>query len=302
MIFFPLSSGYFNPRSREGSDSVVVHTAFCFPRFQSTLPRRERQVCNICSPAPIPFQSTLPRRERPDGKADYDFSDLISIHAPAKGATCRLVILFIMPYNFNPRSREGSDSSTSHQTIHFNPFQSTLPRRERLYGSIIHGHCDINAFQSTLPRRERLSGLIGLLHLSIFQSTLPRRERQRLVRILSTEDLFQSTLPRRERRGSHAVYGFFYSGFQSTLPRRERRIFCFSPLIYCIFQSMLPRRERHYREICKLIGDRFQSTLPRRERPVTLFALANSYKFQSTLPRRERHQKSHISFQILIFI
>ena len=266
MIFFPLSSGYFNPRSREGSDSVVVHTAFCFPRFQSTLPRRERQVCNICSPAPIPFQSTLPRRERPDGKADYDFSDLISIHAPAKGATCRLVILFIMPYNFNPRSREGSDSSTSHQTIHFNPFQSTLPRRERLYGSIIHGHCDINAFQSTLPRRERLSGLIGLLHLSIFQSTLPRRERQRLVRILSTEDLFQSTLPRRERRGSHAVYGFFYSGFQSTLPRRERRIFCFSPLIYCIFQSMLPRRERHYREICKLIGDRFQSTLPRRER------------------------------------
>ena len=100
--------GYFNPRSREGSDQRTVH---CYhpwhnfnPRsregsddlqtagvpinvaFQSTLPRRERRAQNRVSCRLHKFQSTLPRRER---------------HVPA--------VLCTAQRYFNPRSREGSD-------------------------------------------------------------------------------------------------------------------------------------------------------------------------------------------------
>ncbi len=123
--------GHFNPRSREGSDLGAQQDARPEQQFQSTLPRRERPAYRT-SVTPTPkFQSTLPRRERRSARlnpraADRYFnprsregsdpkrsaiavSALISIHAPAKGATpwsfCR------SPDNlyFNPRSREGSD-------------------------------------------------------------------------------------------------------------------------------------------------------------------------------------------------
>ena len=76
------------------------------------------------------FQSTLPRRERLERKLHNKQTDIISIHAPAKGAT----------------SRPTSISSTA-------AFQSTLPRRERRITSSFSSHRA--RFQSTLPRRER---------------------------------------------------------------------------------------------------------------------------------------------------
>ena len=78
----------------------------------------------------------------------------ISIHAPVKGATparhsvCRRIS------NFNPRSREGSDSAVLDQLggdRHFNP-------RSR-EGSDFPSYISLGIFfefQSTLPRRERL--------------------------------------------------------------------------------------------------------------------------------------------------
>ena len=128
-----------------------------------------------CSPNSALFQSTLPRRERPQtapqGQAHSHFNprsregsdqpacrsvflEVISIHAPAKGATCMV----------------GMSGRLSE------PFQSTLPRRER--------HCrkpvcaSTKPFQSTLPRRERRVGRARWYEDMIFQSTLPRRERQ----------------------------------------------------------------------------------------------------------------------------
>ena len=121
--------------------------------FQSTLPRRERRRTDAAAPVLTGFQSTLPRRERPPGLCArsgcsvyfnprsregsdrcYDRGTssaiLISIHAPAKGATqaaegnARQMGISIhapakgatfvsskAPYepHFNPRSREGSD-------------------------------------------------------------------------------------------------------------------------------------------------------------------------------------------------
>ena len=77
----------FNPRSRKGSDKILaMFFSLCNNRFQSTLPQRER-------PDPFFFAFTRP---------------LISIHAPAKGATLWLV-----------------------QNAMEWLFQSTLPQRER---------------------------------------------------------------------------------------------------------------------------------------------------------------------------
>ena len=81
-----LHSGYFNPRSREGSDIDKVH-------------RQHYHVISIHAPA----------KGATATNSLWNVLDIISIHAPAKGATCSIADLLITIYNFNPRSREGSD-------------------------------------------------------------------------------------------------------------------------------------------------------------------------------------------------
>ena len=77
---------------------------------------------------------------------------LISIHAPARGAT-----------------------AATHNHVRSSRFQSTLPRGERLRALAEYIHpC---RFQSTLPRGERRYCADILFTLFLFQSTLPRGER-----------------------------------------------------------------------------------------------------------------------------
>ena len=100
---------------------------------------------------------------------------IISIHAPAKGAT------------------EYIKASGCSQI-----FQSTLPRRERRSGSQKERrsrHISIHAPAKGATDCKRHSNKEKL-----FQSTLPRRERPRLRSCLTSPPEFQSTLPRRERR------------------------------------------------------------------------------------------------------
>ena len=119
------------------------------------------------------FQSTLPRGERPGGLNPGDMFE-ISIHAPARGATHLPKTLFrfgafqsTLPrgerrgvtvsnpqvINFNPRSREGSDT-----TRNFKFFCFYISIHAPARGATIRD-CDISrehvAFQSTLPRGER---------------------------------------------------------------------------------------------------------------------------------------------------
>ena len=98
----------FNPRSREGSDKKVVAIRWNDNRFQSTLPRRERLEVFTRHTQKMHFN---PRsREGSDASANVVINVyVISIHAPAKGATGHKVTLVICPEDFNPRSREGSD-------------------------------------------------------------------------------------------------------------------------------------------------------------------------------------------------
>ena len=128
-----------------GFDSIAV--------FQSTLPRGERPgIMNLATFRGI-FQSTLPRGERLGGvknvitgKTDFNprsregsdaalklirDNEIISIHAPARGATAAVAIFEVGNTHFNPRSREGSDNYNMAAQTNILQFQSTLPRGER---------------------------------------------------------------------------------------------------------------------------------------------------------------------------
>ena len=128
----PLISVNFNPRSHERSDNIQNLTFALTKRFQSTLPREERRcmrvriaapLCNFNprshersdryrNPAPYiywRFQSTLPREERRYAPVLGCLGVSISIHAPTRGATTALCIIYPSYNYFNPRSHERSD-------------------------------------------------------------------------------------------------------------------------------------------------------------------------------------------------
>ena len=71
----------------KGATIVSPYSSIPLFAFQSTLPRRERLASVRYAACPFRFQSTLPRRERLLLPFFTSFTDQISIHAPAKGAT-----------------------------------------------------------------------------------------------------------------------------------------------------------------------------------------------------------------------
>ena len=98
----------FNPRSREGSDPSPPSCTFLPSHFN---PRS---------------------REGSDARQQQAITRaIISIHAPAKGATKKLRRREKAESDFNPRSREGSDLADFIPLDGASRFQSTLPRRER---------------------------------------------------------------------------------------------------------------------------------------------------------------------------
>ena len=123
-------------------------------------------------------------------------SILISIHAPARGATYLPCIASLncsafqstLPrgerpgfttvkqyvQNFNPRSREGSDYLFENIIYHALISIHAPARGATLY---LNQQPAQNLFQSTLPRGERLPLTYATTKLLSFQSTLPRGER-----------------------------------------------------------------------------------------------------------------------------
>ena len=145
----------FNPRSREGSDFRDRIGKVWLLGFQSTLPRGERRAEHDMIVTAMQFQSTLLRGERPRFSAVVGINLSISIHAPARGATFVIVSAKYGCWDFNPRSREGSDVFSGLLLSQRAKFQSTLPRGERLKTYILI--FENVKFQSTLPRGERLN-------------------------------------------------------------------------------------------------------------------------------------------------
>ena len=166
--------------------------------FQSTLPRRERPGVGYKTNWDILFQSTLPRRERRKSRNSAYVYPVISIHAPAKGATRSSGSCSGACADFNPRSREGSDSICSHRSKCARTFQSTLPRRERRFTSLpINDSFTISihapAKGATIKPSAIPSDSIISIHAPAKGATAPGVPEYNVIII------FQSTLPRRER-------------------------------------------------------------------------------------------------------
>ena len=85
--------------------------------------------------------------------ANDTYKKIISIHAPARGATLHRTFFEPFQVHFNPRSREGSDIHYPKEPFFPFRFQSTLPRGERPKYHVFY--LDDRPFQSTLPRGER---------------------------------------------------------------------------------------------------------------------------------------------------
>ena len=121
----------------------------------------------------------------------------ISIHAPARGATSGIDVYIPDHIHFNPRSREGSDWRTvwlygpgKNISIHapargatfpflwfrsFLRFQSTLPRGERRLKMLFRGFPEY--FNPRSREGSDSTGTMKRMKALLFQSTLPRGER-----------------------------------------------------------------------------------------------------------------------------
>ena len=186
----------FNPRSRTGSDDTPHNKVDFRQIFQPTLPHGERRRMH-----------SLPWRY-----------NLISTHAPARGATpiC------------------GCKGTAT-------VFQPTLPHGERL--KRLPMYLQGRRFQPTLPHGERPISAAGVHCTRPFQPTLPHGER-RHTPVCTVRD-FAHFNPR-SRTGSDTPYALFTSAIQSYFnprsPHGERRQALMRKNALNEFQPTLPAR------------------------------------------------------------
>ena len=99
----------FNPRARTGRDRLILSTSVVASLFQSTRPHGARLAQSVATPAESRFQSTRPHGARPV-RIDVAVGLLVvSIHAPARGATRARPSSTRTIRSFNPRARTGRD-------------------------------------------------------------------------------------------------------------------------------------------------------------------------------------------------
>ena len=166
---------YFNPRSREGSDLIDINPQ----RTRHYFNPRSREGSDVYTYLPIMvlriFQSTLPRGERLSIFESSNTSRIISIHAPARGAT------------YFP-------------TCHFFDNSISIHAPARGATNIRFTSASLNSISIHAPARGATCCLVAMKITLQFQSTLPRGERPRRAHEISVLSSFQSTLPRGERR------------------------------------------------------------------------------------------------------
>ena len=147
----PKMRGYFNPRSREGSDFTCRLKGSCI-NISIRAPARGATLPPFPHSRPYVISIRAPARGATYAYRMYQTDTEISIRAPARGATLyayRLGRIIL--------------------------FQSALPRGERL--TLVYANILLGSFQSALPRGERHSTQPNLDWTLAFQSALPRGER-----------------------------------------------------------------------------------------------------------------------------
>ena len=233
----------FNPRAREGRDSTRARCTRSSASFQSTRPRGARpdRVAEFCRV--VGFQSTRPRgaRRRIDDRGVQ--SRVVSIHAPARGATS---ITDAVPFpagvsihapargatfcasskntrgiRFNPRAREGRDPISADWPATAAPVSIHAPARGATRQCPHFGLCPSGFNPRAREGRDRPTHWMPLPEPP-FQSTRPRGARRGCGRKIVDRGRFQSTRPRGARRTTYRA-GNTLQTFQSTRPRGARR-------------------------------------------------------------------------------
>ena len=143
--------------------------------FQSTLPRGERRRTSAVGNCRKRFQSTLPRGERRATSFVVIRTNIISIHAPTRGATM---------------SQEKFNAMMA-ISIHAPTRGATFIGFDCCFDILISIHAPTRGATLTACTKEGFAR---------FQSTLPRGERRIITKQPSSPSRFQSTLPRGERQ------------------------------------------------------------------------------------------------------
>jgi len=112
----------------------------------------------------------------------------VSIHAPARGATCCHFIAPILVDRFNPRARAGRDPMASVVLA----FSACFNPRARAGRDLVPSSRSAkpSMFQSTRPRGARLLNPGRFSTVSVFQSTRPRGARLDYIKVFGIMNCF----------------------------------------------------------------------------------------------------------------
>jgi len=122
----------FNPRARVGRDHDDVMTNHGLVMFQSTRPRGARLNCHSSLLSSRRCFNPRARVGRDQEEKAKIYNAIVSIHAPAWGATITVAKKKGRRRCFNPRARVGRDKIGSGSALRASTFQSTRPRGARL--------------------------------------------------------------------------------------------------------------------------------------------------------------------------
>ena len=230
----------FNPRARTGRDPITV-PLLTGGTFQSTRPHGARRGFTLRHRPFLRFQSTRPHGARHQSCARRYPGSLVSIHAPARGAT------------FKPRDSAASlsfQSTRPHgarrphvaQLIERSRFQSTRPHGARPLPCIawympgfrfnprartgrdgpLNTTDQISAVSIHAPARGATLSWCASDDPAMFQSTRPHGARPICTGSCRGTSKFQSTRPHGARRLLHSLQEVL-NVFQSTRPHGARR-------------------------------------------------------------------------------
>ena len=128
-----------------------------------------------------------------------------------------------MKYNFNPRSHEGSDFHFHLHQLLFQSISIHAPTKGATISNIMFLHCKFS-FQSTLPRRERLFRIRFLSFVIRISIHAPTKGATMAYRLFDDLDAISIHAPTKGATSPSAHLKYPFVIFQSTLPRRERRL------------------------------------------------------------------------------
>ena len=205
----------FNSRAREGRDLAQPENIGLTNMFQFTRPRGARRRSEGVRPSAAKFQFTRPRGARHATRIPEPDRRIVSIHAPARGAT-RVAALqgSLVEVSIHAPARGATKRTASGKLKCM--FQFTRPRGARQ--GFAQQSLSYLWFQFTRPRGARLHPARRGFCTRKFQFTRPRGARPRCTRTTRTWTRFNSRA--REGRDAHGDGGLRAPGVSIHAPAR----------------------------------------------------------------------------------